>query len=369
MMQRIQLVVQFGGFLRKLSGLLGVFRRQLRVALLQFCDFFALGLDDVVILLPAGPAAIDGFGLHLQPVFTADCQQKITAQMIEGHLSVIGSAGLLRRVRQRNAQGFQRLFLLGFPLTVAVFDIEHLPGMDMGTGLVQMQRPVQHMDVGAEAFFHGCKKFQHHGSQHLGRRAVAFFANLVDGFFRADARIPQQIVNGSIALGMTGFGVALVLPRNERPVPALIFVPLVLGEGRKAAVLLMGAQAVCAVPVQVQPCSLPGDVLRVLHVEAAVVVPGIIDAVLSRAAIVTGYPLLSNCDGWSPPSRLLGCLFPWRSCFRSPEGLLFRQVIPSTKCRTPSGRFAFNTSLGHGRCPLDSRQVLPPCTRPMGVAP
>ena len=122
-------------------------------------------------------------------------------------------------------------------------------------------------------------------------------ANLIDGFFRADARIPQQIVHGSIALGMTGFGVALVLPRNKRPVPALIFVPLVLGEGREAAVLLMGAQAVCAVPVQVQPGSLPGDVLRVLHVEAAVVVPGVVDAVLSRTAIVTGYPLPLNCDG------------------------------------------------------------------------
>ena len=105
------------------------------------------------------------------------------------------------------------------------------------------------------------------------------------------------------------------------------------------------------------------------YVEAAIVVPGVIDAVFSRAAIVTGYPLLLIGDGRSPPSLLLGCLFPWRSCFRSPEGLLFRQVIPSTKCRTPSGRFAFNTSLGHGRCPLDSRQALPPCTRPMGVAP
>ena len=369
MIQRIQLVVQFGGFLCKPSGLLGVFRCQLRVALLQFCNFLALGFNDVVVLLPAGPAAIDGFGLHLQPVFTADCEQKITAQMIEGHLSVIGSAGLLRRVRQRDAQGFQRLFLLGFPFAVAVFDIEHLPGVNMGTGLVQMQRPVQHMDVGAEALFHRCKKRQHHVSQHLGRRAVALFSDLVDGFFRANARIPQQIVNGSIALGMTGFGVALVLPRNKRPVPALIFVPLVLGEGREAAVLLMGAQAVCAVPVQVQPGSLPGDVLRILHVEAAIVVPGVIDAVFSRAAIVTGYPLLLIGDGRSPPSLLLGCLFPWRSCFRSPEELLFRQVIPSTKCRTPSGRFAFNTSLGHGRCPLDSRQALPPCTRPRGVAP
>ena len=111
MIQRIQLVVQFGGFLCKPSGLLGVLRRQLRVALLQFCNFLALGFDDVVVLLPGGPAAIDGFGLHLQPVFTADCQQKITAQTIEGHLSVIGSAGLLRRVGQRDAQSFQRLFL------------------------------------------------------------------------------------------------------------------------------------------------------------------------------------------------------------------------------------------------------------------
>ena len=356
--------------MRQAVGPAGSFRCQLRVALLQFCDFFALGLDDVVVLLPAGPAAIDGFGLHLQPVFMADCQQKITAQTIEGHLSVIGSAGLLRRVRQRDAQGFQRLFLLGFPFAVAVFDIEHLPGMDMGTGLVQMQRPVQHMDVRRpKRSSMVAKNANTTAVSTVRRRAVALLDRFGRWFLPGRCAHPPADRQWFDCAWHDRLWCCADSAPHKRPVPALIFVPLVLGEGREAAVLLMGAQAVCAVPVQVQPGSLPGDVLRVLHVEAAVVVPGIIDAVLSRAAIVTGYPLLLHCDGWSPPSRLLGCLFPWRSCFCSSEGLLFRQVIPSTKCRTPSGRFAFNTSLGHGRCPLDSRQALPPCTRPRGVAP
>ena len=84
-------------------------------------------------------------------------------------------------------------------------------------------------------------------------------------------------------------------------------------------------------------------------------------------------------------------------------GFLFRQIIPSTKCRIPAGRRAFNTSLGQrfhlwtltrtlrpwtpSRCcrpapdprappfgfparalPLHSASALPPDTRPTGAA-
>ena len=96
----------------------------------------------------------------------------------------------------------------------------------------------------------------------------------------------------------------------------------------------MGSQTVITVPVKVHSGSGCFDVFSVVYIEAAVIVLGVVDAVFSCTAIVTGYPLLLICDGRSPPSCLFHYFFRLPSCFRFPEGSLFRQVIPSTKCRT-----------------------------------
>lgn len=83
--------------------------------------------------------------------------------------------------------------------------------MDVRAGFVQMQRPVQYMNVLAEPLLNGGEELGHDSGQHLWRRAIAFFADLVDGFLGADAGIGKQIVHSAVALGVAGFDVALVL--------------------------------------------------------------------------------------------------------------------------------------------------------------
>ena len=185
-------------------------------------------------------------------------------------------------------QRFQRLLLLGLTLAVAILDVEHLPGVDVRAGFVEVQRPVQHMNVLAEAFLDGGHELLNDFGQHLRRWTVALLADLINGFFGADAGICQQIVHGAVALGVAGFSVAGVLPGDESTIAALVFVMLMLGEGRILAggVFLVGAQSVLTVPVEVEGCAGGCDVVRVFYVEAAVVVLGVIDAVLAGASVV-----------------------------------------------------------------------------------
>ena len=187
----------------------------------------------------------------------ADVQKKGTAHAVKGDLSVVESAGFLVGLRQWNTQRFQRLFLLGLTLAVAVFNVEHLPGVDVRAGFVEVQRPVQHMNVLAEAFLDGGYKLLNDFGQYLRRRAVALLTDLVDGFLGTDAGICQQIVHGAVALGVAGFLVAGILTGDESAIAALIFVMLMLGEGRILAggVFLVGAQSVLTVPVEVEGCA------------------------------------------------------------------------------------------------------------------
>ena len=61
--------------------------------------------------------------------------------------------------------------------------------------------------------------------------------------------------------------------------------------------VFVGPQAVLPVPVKVLACPAFVDVVRMIHIELAVIVLWVIDAVLSRTAIVTGHPLLCCSHG------------------------------------------------------------------------
>ncbi len=56
----------------------------------------------------------------------------------------------LVRIRERNAQFLQCFFLLGAQLPIAVLTVKHMALMDMGRTLIQMERPVQDVDMGTE---------------------------------------------------------------------------------------------------------------------------------------------------------------------------------------------------------------------------
>ena len=69
----------------------------------------------------------------------ADVQKQFPAYAVESDFPVVLPAGLLLRKGKLNPQGFQCFLLLRLNFTVAVFDIEHLPGVNVGTGFIQME--------------------------------------------------------------------------------------------------------------------------------------------------------------------------------------------------------------------------------------
>ena len=98
---------------------------------------------------------------------------------------------------------------------------------------------------------------------------------------------------------MAGFHIASGLSGDEISVALLIEGTLHLIEGWiwTGLIGLVIPQAVLPVPVHVLIRSCLVDVFRMGHVELTVVVFGVIDAVLSRTAIVTGHPLLCCSHG------------------------------------------------------------------------
>ena len=73
---------------------------------------------------------------------SGDVKQNRPADRIKGLLAVVVPAFRLLRVGERDAQFFQRFFLLGAQFPVAVLAVKHMALMDVGRPLVQMERPV-----------------------------------------------------------------------------------------------------------------------------------------------------------------------------------------------------------------------------------
>src|SRR5699024_11941109 len=74
-----------------------------------------------------------------------------SSDLIKGLLAVVVPAFGLLRVGERDAKFLQRLFLLGTQLPVAVLTVKDVPLMDVGRPLVQMERPVQDVDMRTDA--------------------------------------------------------------------------------------------------------------------------------------------------------------------------------------------------------------------------
>ena len=122
-------------------------------------------------------------------------------------------------------------------------------------------------------------------------------------------------------------------------------------------------KTVLPVPVKVQTGTILVDVLRMGYIELAVIVFGVIDAVLSRTAIMTGYPLFVIGHGVTSVSFVFVAVFFLRRVAFVPRHLRF------STGNTQYEVSILNTSLGHGRCPLDSRQGSFPCIPRMRCRP
>ena len=163
--------------------------------------------------------------------------------------------------------------------------------VDMGCAFIQMQRPVQHMNVFAKLGLELLNELRDDVQQVLCGSVFIQRPKLVDSFLWAGLAAGQQVGNGAVALRVPDLGVAGILAFDKGRVPTLVELPFYLREGC-CQIIRVGwvesrTETVEAVPVDVPLGSFRVDVLTVGKVETAVIVPGVIGAVGSGSSIVS----------------------------------------------------------------------------------
>ena len=163
--------------------------------------------------------------------------------------------------------------------------------MDMRCAFIQMQRPVQHMNVFAEFSLKLLNELGDDVQQVLCRSVFIQRSQLVDGFFRAGLAAGQQVRNGAITLRVPNLGIALVLTFHKIGIAALVKLPFYIREGRRQIIRVLWVESrtetVKAVPVDVALCSFRVDVLTVGKVETAVIVLWVVGALCSGSSVVS----------------------------------------------------------------------------------
>ena len=163
--------------------------------------------------------------------------------------------------------------------------------MDVGCAFVQMQCPVQHMNMFAKLGLERLDELRDDVQQVLRRSVFIQRSKLVDGLFRAGLAAGQQVGNGAVALRVLDLGVTLVLAFHKSRVVGFVELPFYVREGCRQIVRVGWSESrtetVEAVPVNVALGSFRVDVLTVGKVETAVIVLGVIGAVGSGSSVVS----------------------------------------------------------------------------------
>ena len=163
--------------------------------------------------------------------------------------------------------------------------------VDVRSAFIQMQSPIQHMNVFAILDLELLNELCDDVQQVLCRSVVVLCSQLVDGFFRAGLAAGQQVGNGTVAFRVPDFGVALVLTFDEGRVVGLVELPFHIREGRGQIIRVLWVESrtetVEVVPVDVALGTLLVDVFTVGKVETAVIVLGVIGAVGSGSSVVS----------------------------------------------------------------------------------
>ena len=124
-------------------------------------------------------------------------------------------------------------------------------------------------------------------------RRDGFFqrADLIDAFLRAGLVVFQQVLHGAVALCVPGFLIPGVLRLHMVRIMLVVVHPLDFfkAEIRLLRVLpeLVCREAPVAIPVDVLSGPLGVNVFAVLHIEPAVIVAGIVGAMLAGAPVVS----------------------------------------------------------------------------------
>ena len=163
--------------------------------------------------------------------------------------------------------------------------------MDMRCAFVQMQRPVQHINMVAKLGLELVNELGDDVQQVLRRSVFIQRSQLINGLFRAGLAAGQQVRNGAVAFRVPDLGITLVLAFHKSRVVGLVELTFHIREGRRQIIRVLWvegrAETVEAVPVDVALGSFRVDVLAVGKVETPVIVFWVIGAVGSGSSVVS----------------------------------------------------------------------------------
>ena len=113
-----------------------------------------------------------------------------------------------------------------------VLAVEHMALVDVRRTFVQMQCPVQYMNMVSEPRLELLNKLRHDRQKNFARSVFVQRPKLVDGLLRAGLAAGQQVRNGTITLRVPNLGIALVLTFHKIGISALVKLSFYLREGR-----------------------------------------------------------------------------------------------------------------------------------------
>ena len=163
--------------------------------------------------------------------------------------------------------------------------------VDVRRTFIQMQGPIQNVNVFAETLMELIHKFCGDLKKFF-RGNVAFqCSKLIDAFFGAGFLAGKQIFGGAVSLGVPDFGVALILLFGEVGVMQFVVELFNFFKSVSQTFLTLGLQsradAVVAIPIDVLLDTFRVDMLAVGNFKTAVIVLWVIGAVCSGSSIVS----------------------------------------------------------------------------------
>ena len=164
--------------------------------------------------------------------------------------------------------------------------------MDVRSSLIQMQGPVQNVNVLAKTLMELVHKFCGDLKKFFGRSVALQRSKLINAFFGTGFLAGKQIFGRTVSLGVPDFGVAFILLFGEVGVMQFVVELFDFFKGVGQTIRIFGLQgrtdAVITIPIDVLLDTLWVDMLAVGDFKTAVIVLRVISAVLSSAAIVSG---------------------------------------------------------------------------------
>ena len=164
--------------------------------------------------------------------------------------------------------------------------------VDVRSPLIQMQSPIQNVNVFAETLMKLVHKFCGDLKKFFGRSVALQRSKLINAFFGAGFLAGKQIFGRTVSFRVPDFGVALILSFGEVGVMEFVVELFDFFKGVSQTIHIFGLQgrtdAVVAIPIDVLLDTFQVDMLAVGNFKTAVIVLWVISAVLSGAAIVSG---------------------------------------------------------------------------------